>query len=176
VSPEQIQSGVELRAGIDTETVRGLQLLNGGMAGGLVTILPLLARDPIFTALGKWMIAGIVCAAMGLVLATIHNRFRRKCSLEHARGAGADRPYSARVLTKCQSVPGEPRICTLSVIAMWASLVCFSVGAMLVCVGFLGVHPSAAEAAIPCWELQHINDHIYKFNRCTGSAEAYGGK
>jgi hypothetical protein len=176
VTPDLIQKGVELRAAIDTETVRALQLINGGMAAGLVTMLPTIIRDSAYGMLGYWMIGAIGFAALGLVAATIHNRLRRKCSLEHAQGNNADIGYSSWILRKCQSATDEPRVCTQSVIAMWASLILFCVGAVAIGIGFVTVHVSAPPPAAACWDLKQLGDRIYKFNRCTGMAEAYAGK
>ncbi|MEA3108765.1 MAG: hypothetical protein QOI88_3370 [Gammaproteobacteria bacterium] len=176
VTPELIQKGVELRAAIDTETVRALQLINGGMAAGLVTMLPTIIRDSAYGTLGYWMIAAIGFAALGLVAATIHNRLRRKCSVEHTKGHNADVSYSSWILRKCQSAPGEPRVCTQSVISMWTSLILFCLGAIAIGTGFISAHANAAPTAAACWDLQRLGDRIYKFNRCTGLAEAYAGK
>jgi hypothetical protein len=176
VTPDLIQKGVELRAAIDTETVRALQLINGGMAAGLVTMLPTIIRDSAYGTLGYWMIAAIGFAALGLVAATIHNRLRRKCSLEHAKGYSADIGYGSWILRKCQSETNEPRVCTQSVISMWGSLILFCVGAIAIGTGFVTVHASAGPPAAACWDLQRLGDRIYKFNRCTGLAEVYAGK
>jgi hypothetical protein len=73
-----VATGREIRAQIDTETVRGLQLINGGMAAGLITLLPAILRDPGYRTLGTWMIVAVVFGASGLVASVIHNRFRRK--------------------------------------------------------------------------------------------------
>ena len=60
------QADLEVRAAIDTETVRGLQLINGGLAAGLVTMLPTIVKDPNLKELGLLMIAGSMCAVWGL--------------------------------------------------------------------------------------------------------------
>ena len=117
------QAGVELRAGIDTETVRGLQLINGGLAAGLVTMLPTIVRDPNFKELGSLMVVGIMCAVAGLVAAIVHNRLRRKCSLEYTKERSRRKPpFKAKILVLCQTQPGEPRVCTTSILCMWASV------------------------------------------------------
>jgi hypothetical protein len=170
------QASKELRAGIDTETVRALQLINGGMAAGLITMLPTIVHDPGYKNLGLWMLAAVACAAAGLVSATIHNHFRRHCSLAHDSGHGYANPYTALFMVFWQSRPGETRVCTKSNMAMWISLILFVIGASLVGCGFLQVEATPAPMTAPCWELNHINDHIYKFNRCTGIAETYTGK
>lgn len=170
------QAGIELRAGIDTETVRGLQLINGGMAAGLVTMLPTIVRDPGYESLGRSMLFAIACAAAGLISATVHNHFRRQCSHAHDSGKGKDNPYTCKLLVMCQSSAGETRVCTRSNMAMWISMMMFFIGAMSVGYGFLQVRATAAEPSAACWELQRINDHMYKFNRCTGRAESYTEK
>ena len=169
--------GVDTRAQIDTETVRGLQLANGGLAAGLLTVLPTVIRDPGFRDLGVFMILGAGSCGLGMALTLVHNRFRRKCSLEYARAHGnRGRPYTSKWLVWCQTVPGEPQICTKSIIAMWLSLAFFLLGGAAVGTGFLRVPSQKPEPTAPCWVLQHIGDHDYKFNRCTGVAEAYTGK
>src|SRR5690348_1439088 len=77
--------GQEIRADIDTETVRGLQLILGGSAAGLLAALPHVLETPRVSALASWMVAGTACFAVGLVLTVVHNRFRRKCSLQYSR-------------------------------------------------------------------------------------------
>jgi hypothetical protein len=171
------QASVEVRAGIDTETVKALQLINGGLAAGLVTMLPSVIRDPNFRELGSLMVVGIMCAVAGLVAAVIHNRLRRKCSLEYTKERSRRRPpFKLKLLVLCQTQPGEPHVCTTSIIWMWASLLLFVLGAVSVGAGFWRAHTPPPDLSAPCWELQHIGDHVYKFNRCTGMAEAYTGK
>ena len=171
------QADLEVRAAIDTETVHGLQLINGGLAAGLVTMLPTIVKDPNLKELGSLMIIGSMCAVTGLVAAVVHNRLRRKCSLEYSKDRSRRKPpYKNRLLVLCQTQPGEPHVCTTSAIWMWSSIIFFALGAFSVGIGFMRVHPVVPEVAAPCWELQRIGDHVYKFNRCTGMAEAYSGK
>jgi hypothetical protein len=167
------QAGIELRAGIDTETVRGLQLINGGMAAGLVTMLPSIIRDPGYREVGTLMIVGIFFAALGLVAAIVHNRLRRKCSLEYSKKVGRQLPYKNRFLVLCQTVPNEPHVCTSSAMIMWASVAFFLLGAVSVGFGFMHVRATVAEPTAPCWELRDVDNHMLKFNRCTGRAEAW---
>src|SRR5215472_7929093 len=110
---------LEIRAQIDTETVHGLQLINGGMAAGLVTLLPAIVREPSYQELGAWMTGGVVCGAAGLGCSVVHNMLRRKCALQYSAGHQRDRPYVWRFLVALQGRPGEPRVCTLSHIYMW---------------------------------------------------------
>jgi hypothetical protein len=143
---EIAQAGIEVRAAIDTETVRGLQLINGGMAAGLVTMLPAIIRDPAFRGLGNFMIVGASFGAIGLFMSLVHNRLRRKCSLEHSKKEQERRqPPIGQWLTRFQTVPDEPRVCTESIMAMWTSMALFLLGAASVGYGFLNVHPVAVE-------------------------------
>lgn len=185
MTPEEIdiekaklkQADVEVRANIDTETVRALQFINGGLAAGLATMLPTIVREPQFKDLGLLMIVGIFFAIVGLVSAVVHNRLRRKCSLEYSKAK--DKRQSAfklKFLVWCQTVPNEPRVCTNSALAMWTSIGMFFFGATAVAYGFLLVQPEVPKLSAPCWELNHIGDHVYRFNRCTGFAEPYSGE
>lgn len=164
--------GVERRSRIDSETVQGLQLINGGMAAGLVAMLPNILGNSSYSGLSRWMVAGVVFGAVGLVCAVVHSRLRRKCSLEYSKPvANRDPPFTNRWLVKCQTVPREPRICTKSIIAMWSSLTMFLLGAAVVCAGFLVFEPMPAQSDSACWELEHANSGLVRFNRCSGVVE-----
>lgn len=163
--------GQEIRAQIDTETVRGLQLMNGGMAAGLVTLLPAIIREPGYEKLGAWMTGAIICGAMGLVCSVIHNRLRRKCSLEYSKKDTREPPYRWRVLVWMQSVPAEPRVCTRSVIFMWCSLISFFVGALCVGTGFWRTWAFHPDPTASCWTLSQIDGIPVRFNSCTGRFE-----
>lgn len=164
-------SGTERRSRIDSETVQGLQLINGGMAAGLVAMLPHVFETS-YSALANWMVGGVAFGALGLVAAIVHSRLRRKCSLEYSKNEDDQQPQVEHpLLRRLQTVPAEPRVCTCSIIAMWTSLVMFILGAALVCVGFLAVEPQAVSSDVPCWSLEHANSGLVRFNRCTGEAE-----
>jgi len=168
--------GVERRSRIDSETVQGLQLMNGGMAAGLVAMLPHVLSNHSYSGLSRWMVAGVVAGALGLASAVVHSRLRRKCSLEYSKSrVKREAPFTHRLLVLCQTVPGEPRICTKSIIWMWSSLVMFFVGAAVVCVGFLIFEPSSAQSDVACWELEYSNGARVRFNKCTGSIEPFEG-
>jgi hypothetical protein len=161
--------GGEIRARIDTETVRGLQLINGGMAAGLITLLPTIVREPSYRELGGWMIVAVLCGAVGLVAAVVHNRLRRKCSFQYSKEReNRDKPHQWRLLVACQSVPGEPQVCTNSVIVMWASLLFFFLGAAAVGIGFWRTRAVAAEPTTACWALGQLGSQAVKLNTCTG--------
>lgn len=127
--------GHEIRADIDTETVRGLQLILGGSAAGLLAALPHVLETPRVSALAFWMVVGTACFAAGLVLTVVHNRYRRKCSLEYSRKEESRQPQIGRRWRRFQSVPGEPRVCTHSVMLLWAAIAAFTIGAAVVLVG-----------------------------------------
>jgi hypothetical protein len=168
-----VSDGTAIRARIDSETVRGLQLINGGMAAGLITLLPTILRDPNYRELGTWMIVAVFFGAVGLVASVIHNRLRRKCSLEYAKKPeNRDRSYELRILVACQSAPGEARVCTKSVIFMWASLLFFFLGAASVGTGFWRTRAVHAEPTTACWVLEQLGSQTVKLNTCTGSVES----
>jgi hypothetical protein len=133
------------------------------MTAGLVTMLPAIIRDPAFRALGNFMIIGASIGAIGLFMSLVHNRLRRKCSLEHGREHKLRQLPMGRWLAKFQTVPGEPRVCTQSVMAMWISMACFLLGAASVGYGFLKAYPVAAEpaakvAAAPALRTQPVSN------------------
>ena len=130
---------VDIRAQIDTEQVRALQIINGGGAAGLMTLLPNVVASPELYALAVSMVFAIGFSALGLFFATVHNRLRRKCSLEYDRGTNRQAAAKWWILRIWASVPNEPRICTFSVIWMWTSMLLFlcalasvSIGAWIV--------------------------------------------
>ena len=119
--------GAEIRAGIDSETVRGLLLINGGGAVALLAFLAGIIEKPDLALLARAIIWGVFTFQLGLVAAVMHNRFRRLCSLEYAK-----KPENR---TKC-SLFGrefkEPCICHWSIGFMWVSVGAFLVGGLLV--------------------------------------------
>ena len=130
-----MKTGVEIRAAIDTETVRALLVVNGGTAAGLMTLLPLIVEKPSLHAFALGAVGAIMCAAAGLFLAIYHNRLRRKCSLQYDLDSRSRRRPCSWVPEWMQSVPHEPCICTRSVFAMWLSLVAFIAAAVVVGIG-----------------------------------------
>jgi len=77
--------GHEIRASVDTETVRGLLLINGGGAVALLAFLPGVLQKPELESLARAIIWAVFTFQLGLAFAVIHNRMRRKCSLEYAK-------------------------------------------------------------------------------------------
>jgi hypothetical protein len=164
-------STVEIRAQIDTETVRGLQLMNCGSAAALSAMLPVVLQNPGLRPLANWMIVAIGLGAVGLAAAIFHNRLRRKCSLYYDRDRGTwGAPYIG-IMARFATEPGEPRVCTRSVIWMYASFVLF--------IGVIGTVVAGARltigrdipATFTCWELKEVSGRAYKFNTCTGAVQ-----
>lgn len=168
--------GVDIRAQIDTETVRSLLLVNGGFAGGLATLISPTLENPQLNALALGMVVAITVSGIGLFSATVHNRCRRKCSLEYDRGSTRAQPCKLpRALEFIRSTLKEPCICTRSVVYMWISLACFCLALASVAIGAgytLSIRYSAP-ATSACWDLKVIRDDVYVFNVCTGSAHRF---
>ncbi|MEW6164587.1 MAG: hypothetical protein AB1642_05965 [Pseudomonadota bacterium] len=119
--------GVELRAGIDAETVRGLLLINGGGAVALLAFLAGIIAKPELAVLARAIIWSVFTFQLGLVAAVIHNRFRRLCSLEYAK-----KPENRKKCSLFGHVFKEPCICHWSIGFMWASIGAFLIGGLLV--------------------------------------------
>ena len=77
--------GLEIRAQIDTEVVKGLLLINGGGAIALLAFLPTILKEPKYEALTMAVLYALLCFLVGLFSAVIHNRLRRVCSLTYER-------------------------------------------------------------------------------------------
>jgi hypothetical protein len=132
--------GHEIRAQIDTEQVRALQVINGGSAAGLMTLLPRVMESPELYPLAFSMVIAIGFVGCGLFATLVHNRLRRKCSLEYAKKEERRQPPTeSRLLKACASVPDEPRVCTISVIWMWSSMLLFLAALSSVAFGALKV-------------------------------------
>lgn len=161
-------SSLEVRAQIDTETVRGLQLMNGGSAAALTAMLPAVLQNPGLHPLAAWMIAAICCAGIGLAAAIFHNRLRRKCSLQYEPGATRESPYTSAILRRFATESGEPRVCTRSIVWMWASFALFLAAVATVAIGGWSAVRRDIPATFSCWELKDVGGHAYKFNSCSG--------
>jgi hypothetical protein len=127
--------GVEVRSKIDAEATKGALIINGGLAAGLGSMLPKILESTQIAGLARYMIVSIAIACAGLMCAIIHSRLRRKCSLAHAAGAMNRQPYEMWPFVLFQTVPGEPKVCTTSIMFFWSSLICFGVGIAIVCFG-----------------------------------------
>lgn len=119
--------GAEIRAGIDSETVRGLLLINGGGAVALLAFLAGIVEKPDLAVLARAIIWGVFTFQLGLVAAVMHNRFRRLCSLEYAK-----KPENRAKCSLFGRELKEPCICHWSTGFMWVSVGAFLVGGLLV--------------------------------------------
>lgn len=126
--------GLEIRAGIDSETVRGLLLINGGGAVALLAFLAGIIEKPHLEFLARSIIWGVFTFQLGLAAAVIHNRFRRLCSLEYAK-----KPENRKKCTLFGHELRQPCICHWSIGFMWASIGAFIAGGLLVLVAGLCV-------------------------------------
>ncbi|TLM64575.1 MAG: hypothetical protein FDZ69_11610 [Deltaproteobacteria bacterium] len=126
--------GREIRAVIDTETVRGLLLINGGGAVALLAFLPWVLQKPELTGLARAIIWSVFTFQAGLVFAVVHNRFRRLCSMEYAR-----KPENRKKCTLFGRELKEPCVCHWSTGFMWASIVAFLLAGIIVLVAGLSI-------------------------------------
>lgn len=129
-----MKKGLEIRAQIDTEVVKGLLLLNGGGAVAILALLPAVIGKPEFGALSQAILWALLIFQFGLVCALIHNRFRRLCSLEyekHGYSPPAGKLFGFKL--------NEPTICFVSVVLMWISLGLFLGAGVLVFLGGMSV-------------------------------------
>jgi hypothetical protein len=161
--------GHEIRADIDTETVKGLQVILGGSAAGLLAALPHVLETQRVSALAPWMVAGTACFAAGLVLTVVHNRFRRKCSLEYSRREENRQPQIGQRWRRFQSIPAEPRVCTHSVMLLWASIAAFTIGAAVVLTGAIRV---VAQEAPKLEGSAYAPSHMFVEGTATSAADA----
>jgi hypothetical protein len=127
-------SGVEIRAEIDTENVKGLLLINGGGAVALLAFLPAVLGKHEYVPLAKAVLFALLLFQFGLLAAVIHNRLRRVCSLvyEQAQAYSPAHPNPCVFLGKTLS---EPCVCMASIAFMWLSAFLFFAAGIIVFVG-----------------------------------------
>ena len=136
--------GRETRAGIDSETVRGLLLINGGGAIALLAFLPGVLQKPELVSLASAIIWAVFTFQAGLVFAVVHNRMRRLCSLEYAKKERKRCSFFGHELR-------EPCICHWSIGFMWSSIISFLMAGLLVLnagLGVVGVLPEKVDAQV----------------------------
>ena len=121
--------GREIRAEIDAENARGLVIANGGAAAALVAFLPQVLEKPAFDSLTRAVLVALAIFVLGLAFAFVHNRLRRKCSLEFENHGMS--PPPCRFLGQYQ----EPCVCLASTGCMWAATAAFLLGSLLVIFG-----------------------------------------
>ena len=98
-----LSEGVNIRAQIDTESVRHVILVNGGGSVALLALLPSILGTPLVFAL----LITLALWLFGLTLAVIHSVLRRKCSLVYEQHGMKPPPGKPRLCIK----PKQPWIC-----------------------------------------------------------------
>jgi hypothetical protein len=127
-----VADGRETRAGIDSETVRGLLLINGGGAVALLAFLPGVLQKPEYESLARAIIWAVFTFQVGLACAVIHNRMRRICSLEYAKKDRVPCSFLGVILR-------EPCVCHWSIGFMWSSIIAFLAAGIIVLIAGLAV-------------------------------------
>ncbi len=127
-------NGLEIRARIDSEVVKGLLLLNGGGAVALLALLPTIIAKPEFEQFSRAVLWALLLFVIGLISAVIHNRLRRLCSHEYERHNYSPPPGSIFGINL-----NQPRICFISICFMWISLGLFLVAGVIVFWGGIAV-------------------------------------
>ena len=129
--------GLEIRAQIDTELVKGLLVMNGGGSVALLAFLPTLLGKPEFVLLTKAVLWGILAFQAGLVAAIVHNRLRRVCSLEFEKYNYNPPPCKVFPISLFKFKNDAPCVCKVSVMLMWGSIAAFLLaGAIVINGGF----------------------------------------
>jgi hypothetical protein len=136
-----------------------------------MTILPTILQNPGLRQLAGWTIVAIGLAAFGLFSATVHNRLRRKCSLEYDRGSDRQPATRWALLRVFASVPNEPQVCTFSVMWMWTSMLMFIAAGGSIAYGASKVIVRDIPSTSSCWSLETVSGQAHKFNTCTGDLE-----
>jgi hypothetical protein len=131
-------SGLEIRAGIDTENVKGLLLINGGGAIALLAFLPSVLGKPAYLPLTKAILWALLLFQVGLLSAVVHNRLRRICSLVY-EAAEANSPAHPAPCQFFRWTLREPCVCMWSVGFMWLSVLSFLVAGLLIFFGGMRV-------------------------------------
>jgi hypothetical protein len=126
-----VASGLEIRAQIDSEGVKGLLLVNGGGAVALMTFLGAIVSKPDLAPLVRAVVVGIVLCQVGLLLALVHNRLRRICSLIYEQYDYAPPPCNGGDWFDFKA----PCACAASICCMWLSLVAFLASGITVASG-----------------------------------------
>ena len=124
--------GLEIRAQIDTENVKGLLIVNGGAAIALLAFLPTILDKPDYEPLARAILWGIMIFQVGLLFAIFHNRLRRICSLRYEQHNYQPPPCEVFGIKFA-----EPCICRGSHICMWLSVIAFAAGGFIVFQGGL---------------------------------------
>jgi hypothetical protein len=131
-------TGLEIRAQIDTENVKGLLLINGGGAIALLAFLPTVLGEPSYVFLARAILWALLTFQMGLLAAVIHNHLRRRCSLVYEQASSFSPAHPDRCVVFGKKLK-EPCVCMMSHAFMWFSVVSFFAAGVIVFVGGLCV-------------------------------------
>lgn len=131
--------GLELRAQMDSENVRGLLLINGGGCIALLAFLPSVLGKPEYKPLTICIFFALACFQLGLLFAVIHNRLRRICSLIYDESGNSPRPAECEPCRVLRWELREPCTCIRSIVVMWLSVLAFLAAGILVLVGGFAV-------------------------------------
>jgi hypothetical protein len=82
-----LSKGVELRAQIDTETVKGLLAVNGGGAVAMMAFLPSILSKPEFWQLTQGILIALLLFPTGMLCALLHNVVLSKYLIDTAHAA-----------------------------------------------------------------------------------------
>jgi hypothetical protein len=134
-----MSKGIELRAQMDSENVKGLLLINGGGAIALLAFLPSVLGKPEYKVLAKAILWALLMFQMGLLTAVVHNRLRRICSLVYENERVGSPPEVPQCLLFKRFFLREPCVCCASIAFMWASTLLFFAAGIVVLVGGLCV-------------------------------------
>jgi hypothetical protein len=124
--------GLEIRAQIDAENVKGLLLVNGGAAVALLAFLPNALDNPGYESLAHAILWSLLIFQAGLIFAVVHNRLRRLCSLIYEQHNYQPPPCEILGINL-----HEPCVCRASIICMWLSVAAFVGGGVVVFEGGL---------------------------------------
>ncbi len=127
-----VSKGVEIRAQIDTELVKGLLVINGGGSVALLAFLPAILGEPEYAPLAKAVLWGLLSFQVGLISAVIHNRLRRVCSLEFEKHNYIPPPCKVFPISLFNFKNDAPCVCRVSIIFMWSSILSFLLAGILV--------------------------------------------
>jgi hypothetical protein len=111
---------VGVRAQTDTESMRGLLVANGGGAVALLAALTAILDRDGYEPLAKAMLIGLFVMMLGVVLAVVHNHFRRLCSLEY-QVHNMNPPNGTIFGMQLWA----PTVCCVSIVCMWLSVATF---------------------------------------------------
>ena len=127
VNGDNMATGTENRTAIDTETVKGLLIINGGGAVALLAFLSSIISIKGAASLIEAVIWSIFIFQMGLASAIVYNRTRRLCSLEYAK-----KPENRKTCNPFGIQLSEPCICHRSKFYMWLSIFFFVLSGSIV--------------------------------------------